>query len=344
MTNYVLTSDIYKGYKHAGPKAKSDINYFLGEIGYQILDLNLPTKRLQKLGYRIWKLPRLFRGCDAGKVIFQYPMYTVFLTKAIIQTIHKQTNAKLILIVHDYEAIRKYKGNQRFFKDEVEIFNSADCLIVHSQAMKDKMKQSGVTTPMIVLGVFDYYNPQKLVPCYHCQHSMCFAGNLEKSSFLTKLNLKKSHIYLFGMDPANNYPPNVSYEGLYQAEELPKHLKGDFGLVWDGTSLDGNGGVYADYQRYNAPHKTSLYLSSGMPVIVWKKAAISKFVLDKNVGIAVDNLEHIDQVLQKVSDERYYQLRDNARKIASKLRNGMMIKKAINLAERIIDQNGVKSN
>ena len=234
MTNYVLTSDIYKGYKHAGPKAKSDINHFLGEVGYQILDLNLPTKRLQKLGYRIWKLPRLFRGCDAEKIIFQYPMYTVFLTKAIIQTIRKQTSAKLILVVHDYEAIRKYKGNQRFFKDEVEIFNAADCLIVHSQAMKNKMKKNGVITPMVVLGVFDYYNPQKMVTNHHYQHSMCFAGNLEKSSFLTKLKLKNSHVYLFGIDPANNYPQNVFYEGVYQAEDLPSHLKGDFGLVWDG--------------------------------------------------------------------------------------------------------------
>ena len=44
MTNYVLTSDIYKGYKHAGPKAKADINQFIGEVGYQIVDLDLPIK------------------------------------------------------------------------------------------------------------------------------------------------------------------------------------------------------------------------------------------------------------------------------------------------------------
>ena len=87
MANYVLTSDIYKGYKHAGPKAKADINHFLGEVGYQVLDLNLPTKRLQKLWYRYFKLPRLFHGCHAEKIIFQYPMYTVFLTRAFFQTV-----------------------------------------------------------------------------------------------------------------------------------------------------------------------------------------------------------------------------------------------------------------
>ncbi|WP_407455542.1 galactofuranosyltransferase [Ligilactobacillus aviarius] len=343
MTNYVLTSDIYKGYKHAGPKAKADINQFLGEVGYQILDLDLPIKRIQKLGYRIFKLPHLFKDKNADKIIFQYPMYTVFLTKAIIKEVRRQTNAKLIFVIHDYEAIRKYKGNQKFFKDEVAIFNAADCLIVHSQAMKDKMRQNGVTTPMVILGAFDYYNPQKLVENHEYHQSICFAGNLEKSSFLTKLKLQHSHAYLFGMDPAPEYPANISYEGLYQAEELPKYLKGDFGLVWDGTSLDGNGGIYADYQHYNAPHKTSLYLSSGMPVIVWKQAAISKFILNEHVGIAVDTLENLDETLQNISADEYFELQANAQKLAAKLRNGMMIKNAIHQAEEIIDQNGVKT-
>ena len=145
------------------------------------------------------------------------------------------------------------------------------------------------------------------------------------------------------MDPAPKYPANVSYEGLYQAEELPKYLKGDFGLVWDGTSLDGNGGIYADYQHYNAPHKTSLYLSSGMPVIVWKQAAISKFILDEQVGIAVDRLDNLDEILHQISDEEYQKLQSNAQKLAEKLRNGMMIKNAIRQAEEIIDRNGVKT-
>lgn len=333
MTNYVLTSDIYKGYKHAGPKAKADINMFLKQAGWKILDLDLPIKRFSKLMYRIFKLPHLFKGKNAENIVFQYPMYTVFLTKSIIKEVRKQTNAKLIFVVHDYESIRKYKGDQTFFKNEVKIFNAVDCLIVHSEAMKKKMREAGVTTKMVVLGVFDYYNPQPLINHQEYEHSICFAGNLEKSSFLTKLKLKNSHAYLFGMDPADHYPENISYEGLYQAEELPKYLKGDFGLVWDGTSLTGDGGIYADYQLYNAPHKTSLYLSSGMPVIVWKKAAISKFILDNNVGIAVDSLEDIDEILEKITNQEFLEMQVNAHQLAHKLRSGLMIKNAIQLAE-----------
>lgn len=338
MANYVLTSDIYKGYKHAGPKAKADINYFLKGSGWKILDLNLPIKRIDKLIYRFTKLPRLFKDKKVDNVVFQYPMYSVFLTKAIIKAVRKQTNANLIFVVHDYESIRKYKGDQTFFKNEVEIFNSVDCLIVHSTAMKEKMRASGVTTKMVILGVFDYYNPQPLIENSSYDHSICFAGNLEKSSFLEKLKLKRSHMYLFGMDPASKYPENISYEGLYQAEELPRYLKGDFGLVWDGTSLSGEGGIYADYQRYNAPHKTSLYLSSGIPVIVWEKAAVSDFIKKHNVGITIDDLNTLEERLFKITPTQYNEMSSNARKLAQKLRDGSMIKNAIKEAQLEIEK------
>jgi hypothetical protein len=40
--DYVLTSVIDKGSKHAGPKAKEDIEYFLAKEGYHDLTLALP--------------------------------------------------------------------------------------------------------------------------------------------------------------------------------------------------------------------------------------------------------------------------------------------------------------
>ena len=80
-----------------------------------------------------------------------------------------------------------------------------------------------------------------------------------------------------------------------------------------------------------------------MPVIVWSQAAISKFVLDEHVGIAVESLENLDETLQNISADEYFELQANAQKLAVKLRNGMMIKNAIHQAEEIIDQNGVKA-
>ena len=57
----------------------------------------------------------------------------------------------------------------------------------------------------------------------------------------------------------------------------------NFGLVWDGTSLDGCNGRYGEYLKFNNPHKTSLYLSCGIPVIIWKEAALADFVEEHKV-------------------------------------------------------------
>ena len=50
-------------------------------------------------------------------------------------------------------------------------------------------------------------------------------------------------------------------------------MEGSFGLVWDGISVETCAGVYGEYLKVNNPHKTSLYLASGIPVIIWKEAA-----------------------------------------------------------------------
>ena len=58
--------------------------------------------------------------------------------------------------------------------------------------------------------------------------------------------------------------------------------------------------------RYNNPHKTSLYLSSGIPVITWSQAAIADFIKQHNVGIVIDDLNRIDEVLANVTKDQYF--------------------------------------
>lgn len=71
--------------------------------------------------------------------------------------------------------------------------------------------------------------------------------------------------------------PGIEYQTTYHtkeslaAEELPGALVQSFGLVWDGNSMDTCTGNYGSYLRINDPHKVSLYLSSGLPIIVGQK-------------------------------------------------------------------------
>lgn len=113
-------------------------------------------------------------------------------------------------------------------------------------------------------------------------------------------------------------------------------MHGDFGLVWDGDSADACAGNTGAYLRYNNPHKTSLYLACGMPVIVWREAAIADFVLKNEVGIVVESLSGLDEIISAISDESYQKMCKNAARIGQKLRAGEYFKAAMEQALEIV--------
>jgi hypothetical protein len=326
---YILTSIIDKNNKDAGPKAKRDIDFFLSQEGYQKLDLNLPTKRIAKIKYVLFKLKRVFKKLEIDEIIIQYPIYSMFLTQKIIQAIRKYSHGKIYFIVHDIETLRDQKDNAKFIRDERELFNNVDGLIVHNRSMRQWCQDNGIKTPMVELGLFDYLNEQDLQENDAYKGSFCYAGNLQKADFLTKLILVDTTCAVFGNNQASSYPRNVNYQGSYLPEELPKYLKQNFGLVWDGDSLETCTGIFGEYTKYNAPHKTSLYLSTAIPVIVWQKAAVAEFVKEQNVGIVVNNLTNIEETLQQITAKQYLELKQNAMNVAVKLRQGAFIKQAL---------------
>ena len=81
--------------------------------------------------------------------------------------------------------------------------------------------------------------------------------------------------------------------------------------------------------RINNPHKSSLYLASGFPVIVWKEAAIARFVLDEGVGIAVSSLDELNSVLSGLTDDEYSDLLRNVERVSARLRRGYYTEKAL---------------
>lgn len=120
--------------------------------------------------------------------------------------------------------------------------------------------------------------------------------------------------------------------GAFAPEELPAHIKGEFGLVWDGNSLNDSTG----YMRFNNPHKMSLYLASGLPVIVWDKAATAEYVENNRVGITIGSLTDLNSRLDNISKDEYVIYQQNAMNIAKKLREGFYTHSAIQSVERIV--------
>lgn len=124
--------------------------------------------------------------------------------------------------------------------------------------------------------------------------------------------------------------------GSYPPDILPQYLNQGFGLIWDGNSIESCTGVIGNYLKYNNPHKCSLYLASGIPVIIWKEAALANFIEKHNVGILVESLEEIPEKIQNLSEKEYIQMKNNAEKLSVKLKNGYFLKKAIQAAEKLL--------
>ena len=55
-------------------------------------------------------------------------------------------------------------------------------------------------------------------------------------------------------------------------------MEGNWGLVWDGNSIDTCSGNFGEYLRLNAPFKFSLYLAAKRPVVVWRESAMAEYV------------------------------------------------------------------
>lgn len=329
---------------YGGPKARNDINQLAATLGYTIKNVVNPpsiTKKLLFLNHFLTgKTKKMFQYNDVDTIVFQYAAYCNFTTNIAIKALKKYNpHARFVLFIHDIAALRY--GFKRDLKREIKLFNQADVLIVHNSRMAKWLLQNKVNVPMVNLEIFDYLSHTTLKSKTSTDHSIVFAGNLAKSSFLTKAALH-TKFTLYGPNPSDSYPANLTYKGQMKPDELPLHLNQRFGLVWDGDSLHECSGKMGHYQMYNDPHKVSLYLSSGIPVIIWSQAAMADFIKKHDVGLVVDDLTQLDSILASLSQTDYQRMKTNTIKLASKLRQGYFTKKALKAAELIPIKNKAK--
>ena len=343
----------------AGAKAPDDIAEICKRNGYHRVVMPMfpreRSKTQQKLWlmticvYHWWKVIRILpQQCV---VLYQHPQYGVRVAKKMISLIKKKRQCKFVCVIHDLESLRggikgviKENIKTNIIADDV-LLQQMDCLICHNEHMRDYLISRGYALSRLVcLDIFDYLsNVIRKQPQKGKTPSIAIAGNLAigKCRYIYDIcagnHNPNLEINLYG----NNYTPengtdHMIWHGSFKPEELPEHLHGDFGLVWDGDSADtcaGNTGVYL---RYNNPHKTSLYLACGMPVIVWREAAIADFILKNEVGIAVESLSGLDRIISAISDESYQKMCENAARIGQKLRDGEYFKAAMEQALKIV--------
>ncbi len=325
---------------NAGHKAPLDVATVASHNGYRVLPVIRGTvKNGTEQTKSEWN-----KVCNEisnnSTVLIQFPLADV--SKGIYKLIEqkKEKNIKVIAVVHDIEILRR-TVTDNFIEQYNMLKICADIWIVHNERMKKLLiAQDFDSERMVSLGIFDYLidNPLDV----KLDEGIIIAGNLDidKSEYIYKLKqIKNVKFNLFGANYSDNDDyENINYYGAFLPDELIKNLQGKYGLVWDGDSLDTCSGLTGEYLKVNNPHKLSLYLAVGLPVIIWSEAAEAEFVRKNNVGLTISSLYELPVKLAAISESDYEIMKNNAMAVGKHLRRGEYMMKAINKAEKIIQE------
>ena len=318
----------YYNLTSAGNKAKTDNEDTLVEMG--AINLGLPRSiRNSKILAFFLDLIGIIRACillQKDDVLFlQYPVKKYF---SFLCHIAHLKGARTVSQIHDLGSFRRKKLT---IQKEINRLSNSDYIIASNEKMKGWLEEHGLQKPVGALGLFDYRSESKCPEevTEREQVKVVYAGalSMKKNSFLIELSKALNHWQLLvcgnkeGLQGLQNNPL-ITYQGFVPSEEFIKHIDADFGLVWDGDSLDGCSGEYGQYLKWNSPHKVSFYLRAGLPLIIWKEAAVAPIIEEAGAGITISSLEELDAILANLTSEEKKEMKKQAVNLAQKLNKG----------------------
>ncbi len=327
----------YRGISSSGSKAKSDNEITLREMGAH--NLGLPSTYYHNMIitffldlFGIVKLAVTLKSDDI--LVLQYPVKKYY---SFICNFAHWHEAKIVTVIHDLGSMRRKKLT---VNQEIHRLMHSDYVIASNDAMASWLRNHGYKHPLKALGLFDYRSKNYCSPKEPKGNlnmlTLVYAGSLamRKNSFLLKAQseIKNYQLQIYGNSEGLQGLKNSEHlhiHGFMDSEDFIDHVEGDFGLVWDGDSMDTCTGSFGEYLRWNSPHKVSFYLRAGLPIIIWRKAAVAPIVEKEGIGICIDHLSELDELFQVLSSKKIFQMRQNVYRISERLRKGEYLKTAL---------------
>jgi hypothetical protein len=274
-------------------------------------------------------------------IVVQYPLLGINRFFKYFIPLLERKGCRICCIIHDLDSLRSPDSTTEIRK-EIETLKTYHSVISHNPAMTLWLKSNGYTGHIEEILLFDYLLPGN-AKTFRAGRSgeVAFAGNLARGTFIEKLARSNNSFWLnlYGPGFNNKITGNnkkIKWKGSYPPERISSELEGDFGLIWDGDSTEEITGLMGNYIRFNTPHKTSLYLTAGLPVVISRSAAIAPYVEKNKIGICIDSLFEIPERVLAIENDVYYQLKENATRIGEELRRGLYLKHALLKIERFL--------
>lgn len=325
----------YKGVSSSGYKAKTDMEDLMAGWGFR----NIGLKRTFYPHVIVSFVLTLFGVLKAlvclrkGDILFlQYPLKKYF---SFICNVAHFKGCKIVILIHDLGSFRRKKLS---VSQEIKRLEHADYIIATNPAMQQWIKDRHCQMPVGYLGVWDYLSVAR--PDAHKElpsppYQIVYAGALSrrKNAFLYSwgekiegysVNLYGSGFFLEEAKGREHF----RIKGFVQSDTLIESVEGDFGLVWDGDSVETCCGDFGEYLQFNTPHKTSLYIRCGLPVIIWERAALAPFVQSNRLGLCIGKLEDLNRLLLSITVEEYREMRNNVLRMSDRISKGFYFKQA----------------
>ncbi|MCM1231933.1 MAG: SP_1767 family glycosyltransferase [Ruminococcus flavefaciens] len=253
-------------------------------------------------------------------VFFQHPTWHFLkFEEGLINRI-KVYGGRVVIVLHDVASLM-FEFKRQELQNAINLYNSAEVLIVPSFAMKKLLQENGIRKNMkfVVQEIWDHVIDVHFSRTPEFQKEIHFAGNPSKFLFPNQWNFD---IPLKVYTSEQCTGENVQMMGWMESENLLTELaKGGFGLVWYGSDY------WHQYMKYNNTFKLSTYLAAGIPVIV-PRGISNQYLIEKNhLGLVVDSLDGAAERVKEMGESDYQDYVHHVREFSPLIRNGYFTKK-----------------
>jgi hypothetical protein len=324
----------------------------IGNIDVEKVLVSLDYKAIEFPGYfnfslkakwqRFLYLFKMFGTVAAGDlVVFQFPLHARI--HNLLVKLLRIKGVHMVCLIADIDGLRI--NDAAILAKEKKALRRFSIFISHNARMSQWIRSVKPNANIAEIRFFDFLTtpvnrPRKKAP------QIVFAGNLAKSPFIQHLEqlagpCPNTTFFIYGPDyPAQlPFPKNAVNKGIFPPYEIVHHLEGSFGLVWDGPHMATCSGIFGDYLAYNSPHKLSLYIMAGIPLIVPKMSASAGLVEQYGIGCTINRLADIETVINTISDAAYEAMVENTRSLADDISKGKRLQQALHQLEKTLYEN-----
>lgn len=322
---YYIRQYSFEQYLHGGV-GYSDIETILQRNGYTPIEFPQqhatgPLAKIRRLLFFIRSLRKLSQQAE---VVFLFPIYAK-LIQHFVNRLSKRKDLTLICIIGDMEGLRD--NDPQLLQAEINTLRRFRYFVVHNPAMAAWLEKHIGPANCATLNFFDFLS-EGIPPERSLTYDISFAGNLNKSAFVQQLHQitttsPRLTFHIYG-DSTVSFPTNdhILHHGLSSPYQLPATIKGSFGLLWDGEATERLSGPYGTYLHLNSPHKLSLYILAGLPVITSGDTAAATYIKRYQIGLLINSLDELQTAIDAITPSQYQIMVSNMLPLTKNIREG----------------------